>query len=66
MTTLLIIDVQYDFLPNGALGVTDGDAIFDVIEGLAAGADQVIATRDFHPKDHVSFAEQGGPCPLIA
>jgi len=62
---LLIVDFQNDFTPGGALAVRDGDAIAGRIEELArSGAyDLVVATRDWHPPDHGSFAAQGGPWP---
>jgi nicotinamidase/pyrazinamidase len=62
---LIIVDVQNDFLPGGALGVPDGDAVIEPINALAAGGgfDLVLATRDWHPADHSSFREQGGPWP---
>jgi len=62
---LLIIDVQNDFLPGGALAVPDGDEVIAPINALAADPRfaVVIATRDWHPPDHQSFAEQGGPWP---
>jgi len=63
---LLIIDFQNDFTPGGALGVSDGDTIAPKINALAASGDYdlVIATRDWHPADHQSFAAQGGPWPV--
>jgi nicotinamidase/pyrazinamidase len=62
---LLIIDFQNDFCPGGALAVPDGDAIAPrVNELLDSGRfDLVVATRDWHPADHASFVEQGGPWP---
>jgi nicotinamidase/pyrazinamidase len=62
---LLIIDFQNDFVPGGALAVPDGDAIATrVNELLDSGRfDLVVATRDWHPADHASFTEQGGPWP---
>lgn len=61
MTALLIVDVQNDFLPGGALGVKDGDKILPVINKLLSHPfDAVIATKDWHPKDHESFAETHG------
>jgi nicotinamidase/pyrazinamidase len=62
---LLIIDFQNDFVPGGALPVPDGDAIAPrVAELLDSGEfDLVVATRDWHPADHKSFAAQGGPWP---
>ncbi|MCY3784300.1 MAG: isochorismatase family protein [Chloroflexi bacterium] len=64
---LLIVDVQRDFCPGGALAVPDGDAVVPVLNrwidaAHAAGA-AVFASRDWHPPDHVSFQEQGGPWP---
>jgi nicotinamidase/pyrazinamidase len=62
---LLIIDFQNDFVPGGALPVPDGDAIAPrVAELLDSGEfELVVATRDWHPADHNSFAAQGGPWP---
>ena len=62
---LLIIDFQNDFTPGGALAVPDGDAIAGRVNGLVASGDfdLVVATRDWHPPDHKSFKEQGGPWP---
>jgi nicotinamidase/pyrazinamidase len=63
---LLIIDFQNDFTPGGALAVPHGDEIADRINALAASGDYdlVVATRDWHPADHGSFAPQGGPWPV--
>ena len=63
MEALLIIDVQNDFCPDGALGVADGDAVVEPINRLAEDAPYVVATRDWHPADHGSFAASGGPWP---
>lgn len=54
---LIIIDVQNDFCPGGALAVTDGDAVVPVINRLQQGFDTVVLTQDWHPADHGSFAE---------
>ena len=56
MNALLLIDVQYDFLPGGALAVTDGDQIIPVLNHIQKHFDLVAATQDWHPKDHGSFA----------
>ena len=56
MKTLILVDIQYDFLPGGALAVPQGDAVVPVANVLARAADLVIATQDFHPPDHKSFA----------
>jgi len=63
---LLIIDFQNDFTPGGALAVAHGDEIAERINVLAASGDYdlVVATRDWHPADHGSFAAQGGPWPV--
>ncbi|HLI61543.1 MAG TPA: isochorismatase family protein [Solirubrobacteraceae bacterium] len=62
---LIIVDVQRDFLPGGPLGVPDGDAVIGRINELLRGGDYdvALATRDWHPQDHSSFSEQGGPWP---
>ena len=54
---LVIIDVQNDFCPGGALGVADGDAVVPVINSLQQGFDTVVLTQDWHPADHKSFAD---------
>jgi nicotinamidase/pyrazinamidase len=53
---LLVIDVQNDFMPGGALAVKDGDAIVPLINTLAKKFDHVILTQDWHPPQHISFA----------
>lgn len=62
---LIIVDFQNDFTPGGALGVPDGDAIAGRVDALARSGDfdLVVATRDWHPADHGSFAAAGGPWP---
>jgi nicotinamidase/pyrazinamidase len=59
-TLLLIIDVQNDFCPEGALAVNEGDAVVkplnDLSRALAAKGGRVAATQDWHPADHISFA----------
>jgi nicotinamidase/pyrazinamidase len=64
---LLVVDVQRDFLPGGALAVPGGDAIVPVLnrclrEFARAGA-PVFCSRDWHPANHCSFRAQGGPWP---
>jgi nicotinamidase/pyrazinamidase len=56
MKTLIIVDVQNDFLPGGALEVADSAGIMEVINGLQNEFELVIATQDWHPIDHMSFA----------
>jgi nicotinamidase/pyrazinamidase len=53
---LLIVDVQNDFCPGGALGVPEGDRIIPVINRLAARFAHVLLTQDWHPPNHASFA----------
>lgn len=56
---LIIVDVQNDFLPKGALHVPEGDQVIPVINNLMqASFDKIIASRDYHPKDHSSFVSQ--------
>jgi nicotinamidase/pyrazinamidase len=52
----LIIDLQNDFCPGGALAVADGDAVVPVINRLAGRFDHVVLTQDWHPSGHSSFA----------
>jgi nicotinamidase/pyrazinamidase len=62
---LIIVDFQNDFTPGGALAVDEGDTIAGRIDELARSGDYefIVATRDWHPPDHGSFAAQGGPWP---
>lgn len=53
---LLVVDLQHDFLPGGALGVAGGDALLAPIAALAPRFATVVATQDWHPPGHVSFA----------
>ena len=66
-TALVVVDVQNDFCPGGALPVPEGDTVVPVLNEYvkqfeAAGA-PIIFTRDWHPPDHLSFKAQGGPWP---
>jgi nicotinamidase-related amidase len=64
---LVIVDLQRDFLPGGALAVAQGDRVLDAIKQylkrFVAQRRPVFATRDWHPPDHCSFIERGGPWP---
>jgi nicotinamidase/pyrazinamidase len=66
-TALVVVDVQNDFCPNGALPVADGDKVVKplnkYIEKIRAAGAAIIYTRDWHPSDHNSFKTQGGPWP---
>ena len=56
MKALVIVDLQNDFLPGGALGVREGDLIVPLVNQLMADYEVVVATMDWHPADHGSFA----------
>jgi len=57
-TALIIVDMQNDFLPGGALAVAGGDEIIPEINRLSIEYDLVVATQDWHPHNHGSFASQ--------
>jgi nicotinamidase/pyrazinamidase len=61
---LLIVDPQVDFCPGGTLAVPGGDAIFPAVNRAAERLPVVVASRDWHPADHVSFRARGGPWPV--
>lgn len=56
MRALILVDIQNDFCPGGALGVPDGDAVVAPANQLMDAADVVVATQDWHPANHGSFA----------
>ncbi|QCP49697.1 bifunctional nicotinamidase/pyrazinamidase [Trinickia violacea] len=58
---LLVVDVQNDFMPGGALAVTDGHQVVPVINRLAKGFEHVVLTQDWHPHEHISFAVHHPP-----
>lgn len=64
---LILVDVQNDFLPGGSLPVPDGNEIIPVLNRYVAlfhaHGLPIFATRDWHPSDHCSFLQQGGPWP---
>jgi len=60
---LIVVDLQPDFMPGGPLPVAEGDRIAAPIGRLATRFSTVVATQDWHPAGHVSFAERGGPWP---
>lgn len=64
---LIVVDVQNDFLPGGRLAVTQGDAVVPILNTYIAAFAQhglpIYATRDWHPAQHCSFKDQGGPWP---
>jgi nicotinamidase/pyrazinamidase len=65
---LLIVDVQNDFCPGGALPVAEGDQVVPVlnrwIEAARRDGAMIVASRDWHPRGHISFRERGGPWPV--
>jgi nicotinamidase/pyrazinamidase len=66
-SALVLVDIQRDFLPGGALAVPRGDEVIAPANRLAQGFGSaglpVVATRDWHPSDHMSFKDRGGPWP---
>jgi nicotinamidase/pyrazinamidase len=64
---LIIVDVQNDFCPGGALPVPEGDQVIpvlnDYIKIFKKANEKIFATRDWHPPNHISFKAQGGPWP---
>lgn len=66
-TAIILVDVQNDFCPGGSLAVSDGDAVVEPLNTVAAKVRKagglVIATRDWHPVNHISFIKQGGLWP---
>jgi nicotinamidase/pyrazinamidase len=60
---LLIVDPQLDFCPGGALPVEGGDDIFPAVNRAAANLPLTVVSRDWHPWNHCSFEENGGPWP---
>lgn len=65
MHALIVIDLQNDFCPGGALAVAEGDQIVPGVNARMAEADAVILTQDWHPADHSSFASQhAGRAPM--
>lgn len=61
---LIVIDVQNDFCPGGALAVPDGDAVVPVINRLQTRFETVVLTQDWHPAGHGSFASTHGAAPF--
>ena len=57
LRALIIVDIQNDFCPGGSLAVKEGDRIVPVVNRLMTRFDLVVATQDWHPKNHGSFAD---------
>jgi nicotinamidase/pyrazinamidase len=62
-SALVLVDIQNDFCPGGALAVNEGDQIVGSVNRLIAEFPLVISTQDWHPSDHISFKQRGGPWP---
>jgi nicotinamidase/pyrazinamidase len=60
LTCLIITDVQRDFMPGGALGVSGANFIIPIINQLSFKFDRIVAVRDWHPPGHISFASTHG------
>ena len=60
---LILVDIQNDFCPGGALAVSGGDQIVPAVNRLMSRFSLVISTQDWHPANHISFNERGGPWP---
>lgn len=58
MRALLLVDIQNDFLPGGALGVPDGDSVVSIANHLMERFNTVVASQDWHPPDHRSFVTE--------
>lgn len=63
MKALILVDIQNDFCPGGALAVNEGDRIVPVVNRLLPHFDLVVATQDWHPEGHGSFATSHGKNP---
>lgn len=61
---LIIVDVQRDFCPGGALPVPEGDEVVAPLNAAAGRFRTVVTSQDWHPADHCSFQPQGGPWPV--
>jgi nicotinamidase/pyrazinamidase len=63
MTALILVDLQNDFMPGGSLAVPEGDEIIPIVNQLIhLPFDLIVATKDWHPADHGSFADNHGKC----
>ena len=62
-SALVLVDIQNDFCPGGALAVNEGDQIVPAVNRLIPEFPLVISTQDWHPANHISFKERGGPWP---
>ena len=63
--TLIVVDVQNDFMPGGALAVPYGHEVVPIINRVSPGFDRIIITQDWHPPGHVSFASTHNDLPFL-
>lgn len=63
MRTLIITDIQHDFMPGGALGIPGANTIIPIVNRIIPRFDHVVAVMDWHPANHVSFANTHGKQP---
>jgi nicotinamidase/pyrazinamidase len=66
MKALILVDIQYDFCPGGSLAVPEGDEIIPLVNRLQKKFDLIVATQDWHPRGHSSFAGTHGKPPYEA
>jgi nicotinamidase/pyrazinamidase len=66
MKALILVDIQYDFCPGGSLAVPEGDEIIPLVNRLQKAFDLIVATQDWHPRGHGSFAGTHGKPPYEA
>ncbi|MFP5263361.1 MAG: bifunctional nicotinamidase/pyrazinamidase [Blastocatellia bacterium] len=62
-SALVLVDIQNDFCPGGALAVAEGDQVVEVVNRLMPLFPLTVSTQDWHPANHISFKERGGPWP---
>ena len=62
-SALILVDIQNDFCPGGALAVSEGDQIVPIVNQLIPEFPLVISTQDWHPENHISFKQRRGPWP---
>ena len=60
MKALILIDIQNDFIPGGSLEVPEGDKIIPVVNHIQEKFKLIVATQDWHPQNHISFASNHG------
>lgn len=61
---LVVVDIQNDFCPGGALAVAEGDAVVPIVNRIGPAFNTVVLTQDWHPAGHASFASSHGRAPF--